>query len=51
MVALAHNVVEVLTEPEKFTHLGAQARQTVVERYDLQTRCLPALMSLIAESY
>lgn len=51
VAGLANKVVEVLTEPEKFTHLGVQARQTVVENYDLRTRCLPALMRLIAESY
>ena len=46
--ALARQVVEVLADRAKYKHLGVRARQTVIERYDLQTRCLPAQISLIS---
>ena len=49
VAGLAQKVVEVLTNPEEFANLGVQARQTVVERYDLQTQCLPALLQLIVQ--
>jgi hypothetical protein len=37
----------VLGDPGKFQSVGQRARQTVVERYDLKTRCLPELMKLM----
>ena len=45
---LAQQVIEVLANPKAFAHLGATARKTVVEQYDLKTRCLPQLLKLIA---
>jgi glycosyltransferase involved in cell wall biosynthesis len=45
--ALARQVVEVLAQPERFAHLGQRARQSVVERYDLQHVCLPAQLQLV----
>ena len=48
VAGLTRQVVEVLTQPEMFAQLGGQARQTVIERYDLKTRCLPALLQLVA---
>ncbi len=39
--ALADQVIEVLSNPEAHAHLGVAARQSVVERYDFLTRCLP----------
>lgn len=39
--ALAAQVVEVLARPKDFAHLGKAARDTVVERYDFLTKCLP----------
>ena len=46
--ALAKQVVEVLRAPEAVAQLGQRARQTVINRYDLQTQCLPQLMALLA---
>ena len=48
VAGLARQVVEVLSDPAAFSNLGVRARQTVIERYDLKTRCLPALLRLIA---
>jgi glycosyltransferase involved in cell wall biosynthesis len=45
--ALSGQVVEVLSAPETFAHLGQQARQTVIDRYDLQAQCLPQLTALL----
>lgn len=42
--ALAAQVVQVLAEPARFRALGVQARKTVMERYDLRSVCLPALV-------
>lgn len=39
--ALARQVVEVLSAPGAFAHLGRAARAHMVERYDFATRCLP----------
>lgn len=39
--ALADRVVDVLSWPEDFAHLGRAARDHVVEKYDFLTRCLP----------
>jgi glycosyltransferase involved in cell wall biosynthesis len=44
--ALAQQAVAVLGRPEAHAHLGRQARQTVLARYDLQRVCLPALLAL-----
>lgn len=45
--ALAHSIASVLAEPTAFTSLGLRARQTVVDRYDLTTICLPQQLSLV----
>lgn len=45
--ALASQVIEVLSASDAFAHLGRQARQTVIARYDLQAQCLPQLMALL----
>ncbi len=47
VAALSRQVIGVLENPEGFAHLGATARQRVIERYDLKTRCLPELLKLI----
>lgn len=39
--ALARQVVEVLSSPRAYQHLGKAARDHVVETYDFLTRCLP----------
>jgi glycosyltransferase involved in cell wall biosynthesis len=49
VAALSRQVVEVLARPETFAALGVQARHTVIERYDLKTRCLPQLLKLICD--
>ncbi|WP_171180950.1 glycosyltransferase family 4 protein [Ruegeria sp. HKCCD8929] len=38
---LAAQVIEVLTDPGGFAHLGRAARAHVVEKYDFLSRCLP----------
>jgi glycosyltransferase involved in cell wall biosynthesis len=45
--ALAHQVIDVLRNPDRHTELGLQARQTVQQRYDLRRVCLPRLLELI----
>jgi hypothetical protein len=40
-------VVAALSEPRRFVPLRQAARQTIIERYDLKTICLPAWLSLI----
>ncbi len=40
--SLARQVIEVLAAPQVFQEMGQRARQTVLDRYDLKTRCLPA---------
>ncbi len=47
VAALSRQVIGVLENPEGFAHLGVAARQRVIERYDLKTRCLPELLKLI----
>ncbi len=49
VAGLAAQVVEVLAQPAKFAHLGPAARQTVVQRYDLITQCLPKQLALLGE--
>lgn len=39
--ALAAQVVDVLANPRGYAHLGPAARESVVDRYDFLTRCLP----------
>jgi glycosyltransferase involved in cell wall biosynthesis len=43
--ALATRIVQVLAEPAAHAHLALQARADMIERYDLQTRCLPAWLA------
>ncbi len=45
--ALARRVAEVVTRPADQAPIRHAARQTVVERYDLHSRCLPAQMALL----
>ncbi|MGQ3046718.1 MAG: glycosyltransferase family 4 protein [Niveispirillum sp.] len=46
---IADRVVEALERPERFMGLRHQARQTIVERYDLRRICLPRQGQLIAK--
>ena len=45
--ALAQQVVEVLANPATHASLGQHARERVVAQYDLRSRCLPRLISLM----
>ena len=45
--ALATTVAEVLIDPTAHRPLGTAARQTVIDRFDLQTVCLPQLLQLV----
>lgn len=47
---LAGVVVDALAKPNDFTGLRAAARRTVVERFDLRSRCLPALVRFLVAS-
>ena len=47
VAALSKQVIDVLGNPESYRHIGIQARQSVVIKYDLQSRCLPTQLSLI----
>ncbi|WP_137896844.1 glycosyltransferase family 4 protein [Ramlibacter sp. 2FC] len=44
---LASAVSRVLDDPASFDALRANARRTIVERYDLKTLCLPRQMALV----
>ena len=44
---IAARVVDVLKEPRAFSSLRHNARQTIVNHYDLQTICLPAHLQLL----
>ena len=45
--ALADRVSDMLTNREKQDGIRAAARQTVVERFDLTSKCLPAYLALL----
>lgn len=44
---LAAAAIEALTHPDRLRAVRAAARRTVLERYDLETRCLPAWLRLV----
>jgi len=45
--ALAANVVDALSHSDRYTSLREAARQTIITRYDLRTKCLPQWLSFI----
>ena len=45
--ALAQNVIDVLAHPERYQRMRESARQTVIERYDLASICLPQQTALV----
>ncbi len=47
--ALSRQVVEVLSQSAAFSVLGQRARQTVIDRYDLKTNCLPRQLELVCD--
>jgi len=46
---LAKSVCDLLEDTKRREELGRAARQTIIERYDLTTVCLPAQLNLIHE--
>jgi glycosyltransferase involved in cell wall biosynthesis len=44
---IAQRTIEALEEPKSFEALRANARRTILQRYDLYSQCLPAQMRLI----
>lgn len=42
-------LTEALAAPEKTTAMKRAARETIVDRYDLQTRCLPEMMRFVEQ--
>ena len=47
---LSRALIEGLADPKRFMPLRAAARQTIVDRYDLETRCLPRLIEFVEGS-
>ena len=43
----SRTLTEALAEPERFVPLRKAARQTVLERYDLRTICLPQMVRMV----
>lgn len=44
---VAARVDEALSDPERMRKIREAARRTIVERYDLRTRCLPQFLKLV----
>ena len=47
--AIAEQVVQALESPGDFTAMRQQARQTIIDRYDLKRTCLPQHLAYIDE--
>ncbi|MDR1276832.1 MAG: glycosyltransferase family 4 protein [Candidatus Accumulibacter sp.] len=47
---IAEKTIDVLEAPEEFRRHRENARRTIVETYDLTTRCLPAQLRLLQET-
>jgi len=45
--ALAQQVISLLQDPQKRARLGLAARAAAIERYDLNTVCLPKLQAMV----
>jgi len=45
--ALSEKIAEILAEPTAYDSLRLAARQTILDRYDLKTKCLPEWLALI----
>jgi glycosyltransferase involved in cell wall biosynthesis len=48
--ALSETVCEVLAAPDRFANLRQQARADAIAAFDLQTVCLPRLVSLAEQT-
>ncbi|MEO8410520.1 MAG: glycosyltransferase family 4 protein [Propionivibrio sp.] len=46
---IAERVIAALAEPKRFVYLRTQARQTVLDRYDLKRICLPKQLGLFEQ--
>lgn len=46
---LTQQVIEVIGNPSKYRRVGMRARQTVIDRFDLRTICLPRQVALILD--
>lgn len=44
---IAERAVQVLADPQAFAQTRNRARQTIIERYDLHSICLPAQLSML----
>jgi glycosyltransferase involved in cell wall biosynthesis len=44
---LSDCIIEVLAHPGRFNHLRSAARRTIVQKYDLARKCLPALAEFV----
>jgi glycosyltransferase involved in cell wall biosynthesis len=44
---IAENIVDAVQHPRKFDNMRAAARQTAVERFDLEKVCLPSMIDAI----
>jgi len=49
--ALAHTVADALANREKLNSLRAAARDTIVDRFDLNQICLPAQLAFMERSF
>lgn len=45
---LAGSLIEVLADRDRFAHLGRRARERILERYELESICLPHLIDIVA---
>jgi len=50
MEQLAQRVIEVLTYPRRFRSIKVQARQTILDQYDLVRVCLPKMLAVIQKA-
>jgi glycosyltransferase involved in cell wall biosynthesis len=47
VAGVADRVIDVLANPDRYAGLRAAARQTVIDRYDLDRICLPEMMARV----
>jgi len=48
--ALSDNVSKVLKNKEKYKSIGVNARKTILDNFDLEKKCLPAQLDLVAKA-
>lgn len=44
-------LIEALAEPERFAEMRSAARRTVIERFDLRSKCLPKLLEFVEKAW